>query len=88
MIVDALFSIFNSVVNTVLGWLPDIAPPDVSGAIESMAPVWAFLGWANKYVPLVEAGAMIGLVAAVYMVMYLIRFTVWVLTKAHILGGS
>lgn len=88
MIVEAIWDLLRSAVETVIGWLPDIAPPDLSGMVDAVAPLWGYFGWANKYVPLVEVAAMLALLVAAYAVMFTFKLTVWVLTKAHILGGE
>jgi len=88
MILDALFSLFRSAVETVLGWLPVLSPPVLTGMVASMAPLWGYLAWANKYVPLIEAAGLIGVLGLAYVGIFVFKFSVWVLTKAHLLGGS
>lgn len=88
MILDALFSLFEGIVNTIVGLLPDIDPPDLSGMVAATAPVWDAVGWINKYAPVDQAVIALGLFAAWWLVMYGTRFVIWALTKAHFLGGS
>lgn len=88
MIVDAIISIAMTVVDTFLSWLPNISPPDLTGPVEAMAPLFAYAGWANKYVPLVEAGALVLLVAGVYLTLWLIKLSVWIYSKLPIIGGG
>lgn len=88
MIVEALISLARGIVSTVLSWLPDIDPPNMSGAVAALTPMWSYLGWANKYVPLVEVAAMFTLLATVQMVLYLIQFGQWIASKIRLLGGS
>lgn len=88
MILDAIFAIFETVANAVLALIPDIPAPDLSGWADVIAPVWAHAAWLNKYVPLDQAVIMLGVLVVAWIVLYGIRFTVWVLTKLHALGGS
>lgn len=88
MIVEGIWNLLRGAMETVLGWLPEATVPDLSGMVASLQPLWGYLGWANKYAPVVEAGAMLALLATVYVVMFLFNLTVWVLTKVHVLGGQ
>jgi len=88
MIVDALFSLFATIVNAVLGLLPTVPAPDLSGWATGLAPVWAKAGWLNKYVPLDQAAIMLGILAGAWVVLYGARFTIWCLTKVYALGGD
>lgn len=88
MITDALFGIFTAIVEALLGLLPDIDPPDLTGMVEALEPMWEYLGWMNKYIPIVEIGGMIVVLVTVQVAMFFVNMTIWVLTKAHILGGG
>lgn len=87
MIVDAILEWINDVVEWLLGLLPDWAPPDITGGLSSLGPLWGYLSWANKYVPLVEIAAICATLLTYFIGLYLFRFTVWLLERLHILGG-
>jgi hypothetical protein len=88
MITDAILGFFESIVTSILGLLPDIEAPDLAGMVESIHGFFAYFGWANQYVPLDQIVVMLGIGLGSWFAMYLIRFALWALTKAHILGGS
>ena len=88
MIVEAILGAFAWVVNGLVDLLPDVDPPDLSGMVAGLGPIWGMAGWLNKYVPLDQAGIMLGVVVSIWAVLYGIRFSVWFLTKAHVLGGK
>lgn len=88
MIVDAIVGFVLTLVTGLLSLLPDIAPPDISGAVASLSPVWGYFGWANKYVPLVEVAAMLTLLAGVQLTLYVIHFVQWIAQRAHLFGGG
>lgn len=91
-IVEALFGLFEDAVQAALGLLPEINPPDLSGMVEALgglfAPGTGYLGWLNRYMPVDQVPAALGVVLGSWAVLYLVRFAVWVLTKAHVLGGD
>lgn len=88
MITEAVLGFFRTIVQGILDALPDWDPPDLTGALDAVAPLFSSLAWANKYVPLVECGALFGLFVVFKVGLYVTNFVVWVLTKAHILGGA
>lgn len=88
MIVDALLSFFQSIIDGIVGLIPEIEPPDLSGMVAAMAPVFEAVGWLNKYVPVDQAVIALGLMVTWWAVLYAIKFGIWVLTKAHVLGGE
>lgn len=92
MITDAILSFFLGIARGVLGLLPDIQPPDLVGMVDGIAPLFApatgYLGWLNKYLPIDQAALALGVVLGSWLVLYGIRLVVWVLTKAHVLGGE
>lgn len=71
-----------------VGLLPNPAPPDLSGAVAGMTSLWTHAAWVNKYVPLDQAVLALGLVVVVWLPAYLIRVTVWMMTKVGILKGE
>jgi hypothetical protein len=88
MIVDALLSAFEAVVGALTALLPEVDPPDLSGMVAGLDPVWGAAGWLNKYVPLDHAAIALGVLVTLWVVLYGIRVAAWLLTKAHVLGGS
>lgn len=88
LILDAIFSLFQSFVDGLTGLLPDVEPPDLQGYVASLSPVWGAAGWLNKYVPLDHAAVALGLLVLMWFVLYGFRVGVWLLTKAHVLGGE
>lgn len=88
MIVDAIFSLFESALNAVVGLLPTVEAPDLSGWVSGLGPVWATAGWLNKYVPLDQAALILGVLAAAWLISYGARVIIWGLTKLHVLGGQ
>lgn len=88
MILDALFAIFRAAVEWVLGLFPAWSPPDISGYVSAAGPVFDALGWANHYLPIDLAFVLVPVGAGLYVSIVVFRFSVWVLTKAHVLGGS
>jgi hypothetical protein len=88
MITKLLLSIILLPFRAALELLPAIDPPDVSGLVASMAPVFQLGGWANNFVPLSEAVTLLGVMMTAFAAITVVRATLWVLTKAHILGGS
>ena len=88
MITDAVLGWVVGAFTALLALLPNPLPPALADAASSLTPVWTFFAWANKYVPLAEAAAMLGLLAAVQVAMFAWNFSVWALTKLHVLGGQ
>lgn len=75
-------------VTFVLDLLPSMDPPDFTAGLSSLSSVFSYLGWANQYTPVAEALVLLEALIAVFLGLYLFRAVVWVLTKAHVLGGS
>ncbi len=88
MITKALIAIITAPFKAALSLLPEISPPDVDGLVGSMAPVWQFFGWADNFLPLSDAVVIFGLLVVAFNAVFAIRGVLWVLTKAHILGGD
>jgi hypothetical protein len=92
---NALFELVKDAVGLLTGLLPTIAAPDFAGMIQSTktAPgevFWAFayVRYANYYVPASDAVLIIGIRAAVFAAMQVVDLTSWVLSKTHVAGGS
>ncbi len=88
MITTAIVTLILAPFRAALALLPTIEPPDVSGLVAAMAPVFQLGGWANNFVPLSEAVTLLGVMMTAFAALTVVRATLWVLTKAHILGGS
>lgn len=88
MITEAVLRFFGRLVLTVLSVLPDPAPPALAGMVGAVSPVWDGLAWLNNFVPLGDAVLYLGVYLTVVVVSYGLDVAVWVLTKAHVLGGS
>jgi hypothetical protein len=88
MITKLLLTIILAPFRAALALLPAIDPPDVAGLVSAMAPVFQLGGWANNFVPLSEAVTLLGVMMTAFAAITVVRATLWVLTKAHILGGS
>jgi hypothetical protein len=88
VIIDALINVFETIVNTLLGWLPDITPPDLAGYVSALAPAFTYVGYANKYLPVDQMMVALGILTTSWMAIYIIRFVEWVLSKTHLLGGD
>jgi hypothetical protein len=88
VITDAVLHFFTGLVNVCLGWLPSTTPPNLSADITGISVFWRYFGWLNQYLPVSETVGFISVAMVVYAAMYLFRAAVWVLTKAHILGGA
>lgn len=88
-LLDTLFSIVQGGLTTIQGVMPVIpAVPDTSSYQSAAASVFQWAGWANWYVPVDQAVVAFGLVITLWVALYGFRFVVWMLTKAHILGGQ
>ncbi len=88
MITKLLISIIVAPFRAALSLLPVIEPPDVAGLVSAMSPAFQLGGWANNFVPLSEAVTLLGVMMTAFAALTIVRATLWVLTKAHILGGS
>lgn len=88
MIVELIITWFADLAVWIFDLFPDWTPPDASSWAESASSVWSFVGWSNQYVPVDIALLLIGTALVVYVGSYLLKLTLWVFTKLHILGGS
>jgi hypothetical protein len=88
LITDAVLSFFSGLVTVVLSWLPNPAPPDFSSFTGALHTAFQYFGWANSYIPLDVILGLVGVLLTVWSAMTVFRASVWVLTKAHVLGGE
>lgn len=88
MIVEAVITLVLLPFRAALALLPVIEPPDVDGLVATAAPVWQLGGWVNNFVPLAEAVTLLGVMLTAFVAITTVRAVLWVLTKAHILGGQ
>lgn len=86
MILDAIFSLIEAVVSGVLGLLPDVTAPDLSGWVAGLSGIWEHAAWLNKYVPLDQAALMLGVIVSTFVIAYGARFVIWGLEKLRALG--
>lgn len=88
MIVEAIINFFVTILQGVVNLLPTVPFPDVSGIPGQLAPVLGWVGWANQYLPVTEALTMLGIGLGVWVVMHLVRLTLWLLRLVHVAGGA
>jgi hypothetical protein len=72
-----------------LGLLPSwtVDTSSASAAVQSWDG-FGFFGWADHYLPVSEAVVLIGVRLTLWAAMHAVEGTLWLLTKAHVLGGS
>lgn len=70
-----------------LGIMPNPDPPDLTGMVDTIAPVFAHVAWANKYFPLDQAAIILGVLVVAWVPLYGIRVTIWMLVKTGVLKG-
>jgi hypothetical protein len=88
MIVDAIINATMAILQGLLDLLPDVTPPDLTGAVQAIDGIAAYTGWLNKYFPVTEAVALLATVLTVYTGMYVIKFALWVWSKIPVIGGG
>jgi hypothetical protein len=92
MVTAALLWLFRTVLDGLDVLLPSWSPPDISGtlatALGSIGDVGEFVGGLNWYFPVRETVEAVVILFAAWTAGLLYRGVVWVLTKAHILGGQ
>lgn len=88
MITEAVVRIFLGLAQLVLGLAPNLEAPDLTGPMGVIAPIWASFGWANHYLPVDLLVGFIGIRLAAVAISHVINATVWLLSKAHVLGGG
>jgi hypothetical protein len=88
MIVDAIVGLGVGLLTGLLALLPDVEPPDLSGAVAAIDGIAAYTGWLNKYFPVAEAITILGIVVTVYTGMYVVKFLLWVWSKIPVIGGG
>jgi hypothetical protein len=67
---------------------PDISLPDLSSMVSGIDGFWNLFGWANNFLPVDQLVLIIGLVVTWYVVLLGVRVLLYLLTKAHVLGGA
>lgn len=88
MITEAVVRVFLGLAQQVLSLGPNLAAPDLSGPMAAIAPLWAGFGWANHYLPVDLAIGFLGIRLGALLVSHVVNATVWLLSKAHVLGGG
>lgn len=90
MIVDAILSALVSAVEWVLGLLPSFSPPDLSAFTSAVSDfrITQYISWANHFLPITLVGTLIVLRLTVWGASYAFEGVVWLLVKAHVLGGG
>ncbi len=88
MIIEGIVRVVMWPFRAALELLPVISPPDVSGMVASTSGIWQYAGYVNNFVPASEAVTLLGILMTAFVAITAVRAVLWVLTKAHILGGS
>lgn len=90
MVVDAILSIFMVAVEGLVSLFPTWSPGDVTGLFESteLAGLFGWIRWADWYLPMSDVLVILQALLVLVPAWYAYRLVVWVLTKAHILGGD
>lgn len=88
MIIEGIIRLVMLPFRAALALLPSWDPPNVSGMVSVVEPVWQFAGYVNNFVPAAEAVTLLGILMTAFAAINVIRGVIWVLTKVHILGGS
>jgi hypothetical protein len=90
VITDAIFTFFATILLWPLTLLPAWDPLDLSGPTAAIASldVGSWLGWVNQYLPVTQGVVALGLILVVSNATWLTNWVIWLLTKAHILGGQ
>lgn len=85
---EAVLGAFFGLAAGIMELAPDIAAPDISGMVGGLSTFWEYFGWANNFVPLDQLVVIIGLVVTFYVALLVVRLSIWLLVKAHVLGGD
>ena len=90
MITQAVIGWFFQGLNWALGLLPTWSLPSLTGWTSYIGDtrIWQWAAWANWYVPLDLAVAFLAVRLAAWTGMWTFEAVVWLLTKAHVLGGQ
>jgi len=89
VIVTSFLRVVLGLAVSVLGLLPSWSV-DTSSA-QAAVQAWdgfGLLGWADHYLPVTEASVLLGVRLTLWAGMHVFELVVWLLTKAHVLGGS
>ena len=92
MIVEAIFNWFLSALKWILELGPDWTPPDLSAELTAffdiIGPHGRLLAWLNIYVPMREAVLLLAVGMLLWLGLHGYRFTIYALTKLHVLAGN
>jgi hypothetical protein len=90
VVVLGIIGLFESIAHGILSLIPSPSVPGINSLATSVvAGGWfGHLGWVNDYLPLGEILTAFGVVLAVYTAMWVVRITLWLLEKFHVLGGD
>jgi hypothetical protein len=90
VIVADIVNVMLGVVGWLIGQLPSVSLPSLSGLTTAMdgSGVFADAGWVNWYFPLDTLVLLVGLRWAWMVGEVVWKFILWVVTKLHILGGG
>jgi len=93
MLFTALFTLVSSLLDLLFSLLPSWSPVDLSGFIAhldfaSVPFVGQGVQFFNNFVPLDQVVIILGLMITLWVASVAYKAAVWVLTKAHVLGGS
>ena len=90
MIVGGLILVVYDLLAYTIGLLPTGPSLGLNGFALTIASssIWGHLGWANDYFPLSDLAVAIGVVLTMWGVFVILRLTIWILEKTHVVGGS
>ncbi len=90
MIIAKLYGLFVTLLEGLLGLIPDMSLPSMDEVNAAIADsrLWAYWGWGNHYLPLDLVLALLTLRLTVWVGLAVVDLTNWSLTKLHIAGGS
>lgn len=88
MIVQWFLDMIGGVLDAILGWVPAPQIPDVAGYLGQLGPLFQWVGWLNRYLP-IELTLNLSLVLLGMMVLrQTMLFAIWSMSKLHVLGGG
>jgi len=94
MLITAVVTVLLTFMDIIVSLLPSYTPFDLSTDLAGFHPlsgtsaVNGLVFTINNYVPLDTVVTILGLMATFFVASLLYHFTIWVLTKLHVLGGS
>lgn len=86
MIVDAFISLVGGFLASALSLVPVPSAPSYGSG--PFAGFFQWVAWLNGYLPISEAAGLVVVLAGLWAAWHVWRALLWVLTKAHVLGGS